>query len=108
MGPDCITSFCDTVCENKNQKIALLNYNKLSFPLILRSCRKGDWFMPSGMKGKKKLSDYFIDNKFSMIQKKKCLVLCSKNDIVWVVGNRIDERYKLVCTQEKIYICETK
>ena len=94
--------------QNKSNKIALLNYNKLSFPLTLRSPKKGDWFIPSGMKGKKKLSDYFIDNKFSMIDKKKCLVLCSQEDIVWVVGCRVDERYKLVGTQEKAYICQTK
>ena len=98
----------NSVCENKNQKIALLNYNKLSFPLILRNCRKGDWFIPSGMTGKKKLSDYFIDSKFSMIDKQKCLVLCSQEDIVWVVGHRVDERYKLVGTQEKAYICQIK
>ena len=94
--------------QNKSKKIALLNYNKLSFPLTLRSYKKGDWFIPSGMKGKKKLSDYFIDNKFSMIDKKKCLVLCSQEDIIWVVGHRVDERYKLVGTQEKAYICQTK
>ena len=74
----------------------------------MRSYKKGDWFIPSGMTGKKKLSDYFIDNKFSMIDKKKCLVLCSQEDIVWVVGRRVDERYKLVGTQEKAYICRTK
>tara|TARA_B100001029_G_C15019521_1_gene429590 strand:+ start:56 stop:1354 length:1299 start_codon:yes stop_codon:yes gene_type:complete len=94
--------------QNKSKKNALLDYSKLSFPLTLRSYKKGDWFIPSGMTGKKKLSDYFIDNKFSMIDKKKCLVLCSQEDIVWVVGRRVDERYKLVGTQEKAYICRTK
>lgn len=98
----------DPSSQNKSKKNALLNYSKLSFPLTLRSYKKGDWFIPSGMTGKKKLSDYFIDNKFSMIDKKKCLVLCSQEDIVWVVGHRVDERYKLVGTQEKAYICRTK
>ena len=94
--------------QNKIKNNALLDYSKLSFPLTLRSYKKGDWFIPSGMTGKKKLSDFFIDNKFSMIDKKKCLVLCSQEDIVWVVGRRVDERYKLVGTQEKAYICRTK
>jgi len=98
----------DPSSQNKSKKNALLDYSKLSFPLTLRSYKKGDWFIPSGMTGKKKLSDFFIDNKFSMIDKKKCLVLCSQEDIVWVVGHRVDERYKLVGTQEKAYICRTK
>jgi len=94
--------------QNKNNNIAVLNYNKLKFPLTLRNWKKGDWFVPLGMKGKKKLSDFFIDNKFSLIEKKSCFVLCSNNDIVWVVGHRIDERYKFVDSEEKAYICRIK
>ena len=94
--------------ENKNKSVAILNFNKLKFPLILRNWNEGDWFIPSGMKGKKKLSDYFIDNKFSLIEKKQCFVLCSNNDIVWIVGHRIDERYKFVDGEEKAYICRIK
>ena len=94
--------------EVKNKKVAVLNYDKLEFPLILRNWKEGDWFIPSGMKGKKKLSDYFIDNKFSLIEKKRCFVLCSNNDIVWIVGHRIDERYKFVDGLEKAYICQIK
>ena len=94
--------------EFKNKKVAVLNYDKLEFPLTLRNWKEGDWFIPSGMKGKKKLSDYFIDNKFSLIEKKRCFVLCSNNDIVWIVGHRIDERYKFVDSLEKAYICQIK
>ncbi len=94
--------------QNKNNNTAVLNYNKLKFPLTLRNWEKGDWFVPLGMKGKKKLSDFFIDNKFSLIEKKRCFVLCSNNDIVWVVGHRIDERYKFVDSEEKAYICRIK
>ena len=60
------------------------------------------------MKGKKKLSDYFIDNKLSLIEKRQCFVLCSNHDIVWIVGHRIDERYKFVDSEEKAYICRIK
>ena len=94
--------------EIKNKKVAVLNYDKLEFPLTIRNWKEGDWFIPSGMKGKKKLSDYFIDNKFSLIEKKRCFVLCSNNDIVWIVGHRIDERYKFVDSLEKAYICQIK
>ena len=96
------------VNQNKSKKNALLNYSKLSFPLTLRSYKKGDWFFPSGMSGKKKLSDYFIDNKFSMIDKKKCLVLCSKEDVIWVVGHRVDNRYKFSDNDDNVYFCEIK
>ena len=94
--------------EIKNKKVAVLNYDKLEFPLTIRNWKEGDWFIPSGMKGKKKLSDYFIDNKFSLIEKKRCFVLCSNNEIVWIVGHRIDERYKFVDGLEKAYICQIK
>ena len=94
--------------ENKNKSVAVLNYDKLEFPLILRNWNEGDWFIPSGMKGKKKLSDYFIDNKFSLIEKQKCYVLCSNKHIVWIVGHRVDERYKFVDGEEKAYICRIK
>ena len=96
------------LAEDKNKSVAFLNYDKLQFPLTLRNWKEGDWFIPSGMNGKKKLSDYFVDNKFSLIEKKRCFVLCSNNDIVWIVGHRIDERYKFVDGEEKAYICRIK
>ena len=91
--------------DEKIKSSAILSYNKLKFPLTLRNWESGDWFIPSGMKGKKKLSDYFIDNKFSLIEKQKCYVLCSNKSIVWIVGHRVDERYKFVEGEEKAYIC---
>ena len=91
--------------DEKIKSSAILSYNKLKFPLTIRNWESGDWFIPSGMKGKKKLSDYFIDNKFSLIEKQKCYVLCSNKNIVWIVGHRVDERYKFVEGEEKAYIC---
>ena len=90
--------------NKKTKNSAILSYNKLKFPLTLRNWEIGDWFIPSGMKGKKKLSDFFIDNKFSLIEKQKCYVLCSNKNIVWIVGHRVDERYKFVEGEEKAYI----
>ena len=74
------------------------------FPLELRKWRDGDFFYPLGMKVKKKLSDFFIDEKFSILNKKDTWILCSNNDIVWVVGSRIDDRYKISINTKKMYI----
>lgn len=74
---------------------AYLDFGKLTFPLRLRPWGNGDWFCPSGMQGKrKKVSDFLIDSKIPRSLKSKVWVLESANDIVWLVGYRIDERYK--------------
>ena len=74
---------------------AYLNYDKLHFPLYWRHWMAGDRFKPLGMKGFKKLSDFFSDLKLSRLEKEQVWLLCSGQDIVWVAGYRIDERYKL-------------
>jgi tRNA(Ile)-lysidine synthase len=86
--------------------IAQLDVGKLKFPLTLRKWKEGDKFMPLGMKKFKKLSDFFIDNKFSIIDKQEQWLLCSDVDIVWLVGCRIDERYKLETNTKKVYIAQ--
>ncbi|MFC2097994.1 tRNA lysidine(34) synthetase TilS, partial [Bacteroidota bacterium] len=67
----------------------------LEFPLILRKWKHGDYFMPLGMKSMKKLSDYFIDIKLSIPEKENIWILCSGDNIIWVIGMRLDERYKI-------------
>jgi len=89
-----------------DSEIAKLDFGKLQFPLTLRKWKQGDKFMPLGMKKFKKLSDFFIDNKFSILDKQEQWLLCSGNDIVWVVGCRIDERYKLETDTKKVYIAQ--
>ena len=74
---------------------ALLDLNRLNFPLTIRKWRRGDSFIPLGMTGYKKLSDFFTDLKFSKIDKDNQWLLCSGEDIVWIIGQRIDERYKV-------------
>ena len=86
--------------------IAKLDFEKLKFPLTLRKWQEGDKFMPLGMRKFKKLSDFFIDNKFSILDKQEQWLLCSGDDIVWVVGCRIDERYKLETDTKKVYIAQ--
>ena len=78
----------------KKSNTACLDFDKLQFPLILRKWKTGDKFIPSGMKNFQKLSDYFSNNKFSKIQKEKTWILTSGKEIVWIVNNRIDERFK--------------
>lgn len=74
---------------------ALLDLEKLDFPLKIRKWKRGDAFVPFGMSKLKKLSDFFIDLKYSKIDKENQWLLCSGNDIVWIIGQRIDERYKV-------------
>ena len=91
---------------NCSENIAQLDYDKLIFPLELRKWRSGDKFKPLGMRTYKKLSDFFIDNKFSLFQKEKQWLLCSGEQIVWVIGFRIDNRFKVTSTTKKLYIAE--
>ena len=72
-----------------------IDKDDLSYPLLLRRWNDGDAFQPFGMEGKKKLSKFFKDEKLSLVAKEKVWVLCSNRTIVWVVGMRLDERFKV-------------
>jgi tRNA(Ile)-lysidine synthase len=81
---------------NQGSSVALLDYDALQFPLKLRLWQPGDRFVPLGMKGGKKLSDFFTDAKLSLFEKQEQLLLCSANgDVAWVVGRRMDNRYRV-------------
>ena len=82
--------------------IVYLDLQKLNFPLQLRKWREGDSFYPFGMKGKKKLSKFFKDEKLSLVAKEKTWVLTSGNHIVWIVGMRSDHRFKVENQTKKI------
>lgn len=82
--------------------VALIDESKLRYPLRLRRWREGDWFIPFGMTGRKKVSDYLIDRKVSVIEKNRQFVLVSGDDIVWLVGMRIDDRYRIENSTENI------
>jgi tRNA(Ile)-lysidine synthase len=87
--------------------IACLDFDKLNFPLIIRKWEPGDYFHPLGMKQKKKLSDYFIDNKYSMLDKETILILESEGNIVWIIGDRIDNRFKISKTTKNALIIKS-
>ena len=67
----------------------------LTYPLTVRKWEKGDYFYPIGMTGKKKLSKYFKDEKYSLLDKENIWLLCSGRDIVWIIGKRMDNRFKI-------------
>ena len=67
----------------------------LTYPLFVRKWEKGDYFYPMGMVGKKKLAKFFKDEKYSLLQKENIWLLCSGEDIIWIIGKRLDDRFKI-------------
>ena len=84
------------------EHIAQVDADRLQFPLTLRRWREGDSFVPFGMTGRKKVSDFLIDAKVSMAEKQRQFVLLSGGEIVWLVGRRIDDRYRLTPDTENV------
>ena len=92
---------------NPDPRFAYFDHKLLQFPLKLRQWTKGDFFYPFGMKGKKKLSDFFTSLKLSRYSKESVPVLENRNgDILWVVGYRSDNRYKISAQSKKVFILE--
>ncbi len=91
-----------TVTENKNE-VAYIDADAITYPLKLRLWQPGDWFCPLGMKGKrKKISDFLVDAKVPRNQKNQVYVLESDGEIAWLVGFRLDERFKISETTVRI------
>lgn len=87
-----------------NPHIACLDEDRLEFPLILRKWKKGDVFHPLGARGKKKLSDFFTDHKFTRFEKENCWLLVSGGHIVWVVGYRVGHNARVTDQTRRIVI----
>lgn len=85
----------DRLTISKAKNIATIDRDKVKFPLSLRRWQDGDWFIPFGMKGKKKLSDYFTDKKLNLFVKENIWLLCSGENIVWIIGERVDDRFRI-------------
>jgi len=91
---------------NTNPNIAQLDFDKLQFPLTVRRWENGDFFIPFGQRGKQKLSDFFINQKLSRFEKERVWLLCSGNDIAWVIGHRIDNRFRVSAKTERVLTVE--
>ena len=92
----------------KEPNIACLDFEKLEFPLLIRKWQEGDYFQPLGMTGFKKISDFFIDEKIPVHQKENIWLLCSGEKIVWVMGMRIDNRFKISEKTRKMIMLEIR
>lgn len=90
----------------KNSRVLYADLSKLKFPLTVRRWNEGDWFIPFGMKGRKKVSDYFTDRKYSLKEKENAWILLSGDDIVWIVGERSDDRYKITEESSDVFVVE--
>ncbi len=101
MKTECLTGNLTKV-KDKSSSIAYFDYSKLHFPLKIRRWKQGDFFSPLGMKGKKKLSDFLIDQKIPIGEKENTWILESDNKIAWVIGHRIDNRFKVLSSTKKI------
>ena len=84
------------------EHIAQIDADRLQFPLTLRRWQEGDWFVPFGMTGRKKVSDFLVDAKVSVAEKQRQFVLVSGGEIAWLVGRRIDDRYRLTSETENV------
>ena len=96
-------SFCNVDdISNQATNTIFVDEDKLQFPLVIRKWQEGDWFYPHGLNGKKKLSKFFKDEKYSLLDKSEAWLLCSNNQIVWIIGDRQDDRFKVTETTTKI------
>jgi tRNA(Ile)-lysidine synthase len=93
----------DTTFSN-DRDVAHVDADKIGSTLTMRKWEEGDSFHPLGMKGTKKVSDFLIDEKVSLIEKQAINVLLSGDQIVWVVGMRIDDRFKITSGTERVLV----
>ena len=88
----------------KDKHVAYLDADKVKSELIVRRWEKGDKFVPFGMTGKKKVSDYLTDRKFTIFDKENQWVVCDGKDIVWLMNERTDNRYRVTELTRKVII----
>lgn len=88
----------------RDSSIATLDADRVGDVLVMRYVKSGDSFIPFGMNGRKLLSDYMTDRKFNLLQKDGQMVVCNDKDIVWVIGERIDNRYRVSNETKRILL----
>lgn len=84
------------------QSMAWIDADSVSYPLVIRKWKPGDWFYPFGLKGKKKISDLLIDLKVPVYKKENIMILLSGNDIAWIIGIRSDNRFRITNKSSRI------
>lgn len=93
----------EKVVISKQKNRAYFDAGQIEYPLTLRPWREGDYFHPFGMKGKKKISDYFIDQKYSLLQKEQTYLLLSGKNVIWIVGERADNRFRITADTQQVF-----
>lgn len=88
----------------KEPNIGCIDLDEVEFPLLLRKWQHGDYFQPLGMTGFKKVSDFFIDQKIPLHEKENTWLLCSGKNIVWIMGQRLDNRFKVTSSTKQVLL----
>lgn len=88
----------------RDAKVACIDRDTVEFPLLIRKWKQGDYFQPLGMSGMKKVSDFFIDQKIPLHEKENTWLLCSGKKIIWIMGHRLDERFKVSPETQKVLV----
>ena len=100
--PICLKFSETNTTELFNTQTAYIDKDLLKHSMSVRKWQKGDYFYPIGMNGKKKLSKYFKDEKLSLLEKEKTWLLCNGEEIIWIIGKRLDNRYKVTNNTKSI------
>jgi tRNA(Ile)-lysidine synthase len=102
-----IRNVADGFTIPRDNKIAALDLDRIEFPVTVRRWQAGDYFYPLGMQDRKKLSDYFIDRKYSVPEKEKKMIVESAGEIVCIIGDRIDNRYKITSETKRALLIQS-
>jgi tRNA(Ile)-lysidine synthase len=90
----------------RSKFVACIDRDAVKFPLLIRRWHQGDYFKPLGMNGFKKISDFFIDSKLSLPEKENVWIIANGEQVVWIVGHRLDDRYKITTDTKRILLLE--